>query len=75
MILPLPFGTLVIVFGKPIEVPKGLSHDEYEVIRQEVEYNILTAQALAENKVKELKYGKADISVEAIPTETPSTRR
>jgi lysophospholipid acyltransferase (LPLAT)-like uncharacterized protein len=55
MILPLPFSAIVIVFGKPISVPKGLSREEYEAIRERVENTLLAAQSLAEETVAEIK--------------------
>ncbi len=55
MILPLPFGTIVMSYGEPTYVPKGLSNDEYEALRLEVESKMMKAQLLAEEKVKELK--------------------
>ncbi|MDQ7784204.1 MAG: lysophospholipid acyltransferase family protein [Desulfomonilaceae bacterium] len=68
MILPLPFGTLVLVFGKPVEVPDGLSQDDYERIRHEMECSILAAQELAEMRVKQIKSDTVDLALEAIPT-------
>ncbi len=55
MILPLPFGTIVMAFGRPTIVPKGLSNQEYENIRLEIETNMLEASQQAEDKVRELK--------------------
>lgn len=55
MILPLPFSTIVIAFGKPTIVPEGLSNEEYEALRQEVELNMLAASEQTEAKVRDLK--------------------
>jgi lysophospholipid acyltransferase (LPLAT)-like uncharacterized protein len=55
MILPLPFSTIVMAFGKPTTVPKGLSNEDYENLRQEIENNMLEASKQAEDKVLELK--------------------
>jgi lysophospholipid acyltransferase (LPLAT)-like uncharacterized protein len=55
MILPLPFSTIVMSWGKPTEIPQGLSNDEYEQIRQEIEDKMVEASQQAEDKVAELK--------------------
>jgi lysophospholipid acyltransferase (LPLAT)-like uncharacterized protein len=55
MILPLPFSTIVMAFGKPTIVPDGLTNDDYERLRQEIENNMLEASELAESKVREIK--------------------
>lgn len=55
MILPLPFSTIVIVFGKPIPVAKGLSRGEYEALRDEAERTLLDIQDIAEATVAELR--------------------
>lgn len=57
MILPLPFSTIVMAFGKPTLVPLGLTNDDYENLRQEIEQNMLDASELVENKVRELQSG------------------
>jgi lysophospholipid acyltransferase (LPLAT)-like uncharacterized protein len=57
MILPLPFSTIVMAFGKPTEVPPDLSNDDYEKLRQEIEENMLDASRQAEDKVASLKHG------------------
>lgn len=57
MILPLPFCTIVMAFGKPTEVPPVLSNDDHERIRQEIEDNMLLAQKEAEERVADLKRG------------------
>lgn len=50
MILPLPFSTIVLTFGKPFEVPPGLKSEDYERIRLEIEGEMhrITDQAKAE---------------------------
>ena len=55
MILPLPFSTIVMAFGKPTHIPHGLSSDDYEKIRQEIEDNMVAASKQCEDKVRELK--------------------
>ncbi len=55
MILPLPFSTIVMAFGKPTIVPEGLTNEDYEGLRQEIENNMLEASDQAESKVRELK--------------------
>lgn len=51
MILPLPFSTIVMAFGKPMEVPKGLEREDYERIRREVENELNRVLNQAEGKV------------------------
>jgi len=63
MIVPLPFGTIVFAFEKPIYVPKGLDREAYEDIRLEIEHSIERGVATAQDKVNELKHGKADESL------------
>lgn len=63
MILPLPFGTVVCSFGEPIHVPRGLSREEYEELRQQLEENISQAQALAEQKVGQLTGRLPDVAL------------
>jgi len=57
MIVPLPFSTIVLVFGKPLTIPNGLERDEYDRFRQELEDEMqrISAQAMAE--VQALKTG------------------
>lgn len=55
MILPLPFSTIVMAWGKPIEVPPGLNHEDYERLRQDVEKSLLEATRQAQEKVSQLK--------------------
>ncbi len=57
MILPLPFSTIVMAFGKPIEVLPSLRNEEYEDIRQEIEKEMLRVQEQVEEKVKEIRLG------------------
>ena len=54
MILPLPFSTIVMAFGKPIDVPKGLGRADYETIRMDVEEELKRVTDQAERKVKTL---------------------
>ena len=58
MILPLPFSTIVLAWGKPVEVAPGLSNDDYERIRQEIEDNMVAASEQCETLVKDLKEGR-----------------
>ncbi|MFH0959828.1 MAG: lysophospholipid acyltransferase family protein [Pseudomonadota bacterium] len=58
MILPLPFGTIVMAFGKPTTVPQGLANEGYEDLRLEIEREMLQIQEQAEEKVKEILGGK-----------------
>ncbi|MEW6138255.1 MAG: lysophospholipid acyltransferase family protein [Thermodesulfobacteriota bacterium] len=55
MILPLPFSTIVLAWTKPVEVPRGLTSDEYERIRQEIEDNMVESSQQAEDLVRQLK--------------------
>ncbi|MEJ2717142.1 MAG: lysophospholipid acyltransferase family protein [Deltaproteobacteria bacterium] len=57
MILPLPFSTIVMAFGKPAEVPQGLTTDEYEALRQEIEVEMNRVSKQAEDAVKALREG------------------
>lgn len=68
MILPLPFSTIVMGFGRAIEVPEGLSNEDYEKIRQEIEDNLLAVQLETEDKVRELKQEIPRVAVEPVPT-------
>jgi hypothetical protein len=58
MILPLPFSTIVLAWGKPTFVPDDLSNTEYERIRQEIEDEMNRVSLQAEEKVREIKNGK-----------------
>lgn len=57
MILPLPFSTIVIAFGKPTDVPTGLENEDYENLRLEIEREMLRVQEQTENKVREILKG------------------
>ena len=54
MIVPLPFGTIVCAFGKPMEIPKGLTEDAYERLRQEIEVEMHRISDQAEGHVRAL---------------------
>ena len=54
MILPLPFSTIVLTFGKPTEVPPGLESEEYERIRLEIEGEMHRITDQAKTEVKTL---------------------
>jgi len=58
MILPLPFSTIVIAFGKPTDVPKGLGNEEYENLRLEIEQEMLRVQEQTESKVGQILKGE-----------------
>lgn len=55
MILPLPFSAIVMSFGKPAYVPKGLSNEEYEKIRHDIETEMIKVSAEAEFKVQQIR--------------------
>lgn len=55
MILPLPFSAIVMSFGKPTYVPKGLSNEEYEKIRHDIETEMIKVSAEAEFKVQQIR--------------------
>lgn len=55
MILPLPFSTIVMAFGKPTEIPQGLEAHDYEALRQEIEDEMNRVSKQAEDKVKDLR--------------------
>lgn len=55
MILPLPFSTIVMAWGKPTVVPQGLANEDYEKLRQEIEDRMIEASDQAEAKVRELQ--------------------
>jgi lysophospholipid acyltransferase (LPLAT)-like uncharacterized protein len=58
MILPLPFSTIVMAFGNPLEIPKGLGDDDYEGLRVRLEEDMLRVSQMAEDTVTELKAGR-----------------
>jgi len=59
MIVPLPFSTIVLAFGRPTMVPpQELDRDEYEALRAEIETTMVRASNQAEEKVRELKEGR-----------------
>lgn len=66
MILPLPFGTIVTALAAPIQVPKGLSHQEYEGLRQLLEVRIAKAQSLAQQKTTELTGRAEDVALKPV---------
>ncbi len=67
MILPLPFSTIVMGFGEPVDVARGLSNEDHERLRAEVEDNLLAIQLETEAKVKELKEKSPEVAVKPIP--------
>ena len=54
MILPLPFCTIVMAFGKPTEVPDSLEPEAYEEYRQRIEAEMHRVSSKAEEKVREI---------------------
>jgi lysophospholipid acyltransferase (LPLAT)-like uncharacterized protein len=54
MILPLPFSTVVMAFGKPTEVPDGLEPEAYEEYRQRIEAEMHRVSFQVEEKVREI---------------------
>ena len=58
MILPLPFGTIVMAFGKPTIVPRGLEREDYERIRQGLEDEMHRICVEAEQEAGEIKRGR-----------------
>lgn len=59
MIVPLPFSTIVMTWGKPIFAPQGLSNEEYEKIRQDIETEMLKISAETEMMVQQIKEGRS----------------
>lgn len=57
MIVPLPFSTIVMTWGKPTFVPQGLSNEEYENIRKEIENEMLKISAETEAMARQIKDG------------------
>jgi hypothetical protein len=47
-----------MAFGKPTMVPQGLSKEEYEDLRIEIEKEMLRIQEQAEEKIREISSGK-----------------
>ena len=58
MILPLPSSTVVLGWGKPVQVASGLTNDDYERIRQEIEDNMVAVSEQCERAVRDLKEGR-----------------
>jgi lysophospholipid acyltransferase (LPLAT)-like uncharacterized protein len=58
MILPLPFSTIVIAFGKPVEIGRGLDNDEYESFRRQIEDEMHDISQQAEDAVESLLEAK-----------------
>jgi len=69
MILPLPFSTIVVAYGKPIRVPSDLPREDFERVRQEIEAALVLTVEAAKAKVEELKGGKAQAPVETTATQ------
>jgi lysophospholipid acyltransferase (LPLAT)-like uncharacterized protein len=58
MIVPLPFSTIVMSFGKPTRVPNNLTNEQYEEIRSIIEKNMIAASDQAEQEVRLIKSRK-----------------
>jgi hypothetical protein len=67
MILPLPFGTIVMNYGKPMRVSRELRKEDYEIVRQEIENSLLQALFEAKAKVAELKGLATQTSIKTAP--------
>jgi lysophospholipid acyltransferase (LPLAT)-like uncharacterized protein len=50
--IPKPFSTVALVVGEPIDVPKGSSDDELEVLRRELEQRLAALERRARALVK-----------------------
>ena len=55
MILPLPFSTIVLAFGKLTRVPEGLRRSDYLQLRQQLENDMIEASNQAQTAVTGLK--------------------
>ena len=55
MILPLPFSTIVLAFGKLTKVPEGLRRSEYLRLRQDIENDMIEVSNQARAAVADLK--------------------
>lgn len=64
MILPLPYSTIVISYGKPIRIPPDLSEEDFERVRQEIEAGILLTLDEAKAKVDAIKGRRGESPVE-----------
>jgi hypothetical protein len=51
--IPLPFARGVFIFGEPIDVPEGISEQQFEQLRQKVEDAINVLEEQAEKMVRE----------------------
>lgn len=50
--IPLPFARGVFIFGEPIDVPEGISEQQFEQLRQKVEQAINALEEQAEQMVR-----------------------
>ncbi len=60
MILPLPFSTIVLAFGKPEKIPAGLENEDYERIRTRIEEEMIRVSHQAEEHVRLILAGKEE---------------
>lgn len=68
MILPLPFSTIVMAWGRPFEIPKGLDREDYERIRQDIEAEMHRVSAQAEETARGIKEGRRPVIEESSST-------
>ena len=54
MMLPLPFSTIVLVFGKPFFIPPDLERNDYERLREEIEQEMKRCQVKAKEEAEAL---------------------
>lgn len=50
--VPLPFARGAFIFGEPVEIPEGISEQQFEQLRQKVEQAINALEAQAEQMVR-----------------------
>jgi len=74
MILPVPFSTIVLAFGRPTQVPTGLERDEYEQVRQGIEDAMHRATRQAQDAVEAEKVRKGRLQLPGRPGTVPQNR-
>ncbi len=64
MILPLPFSTIVMGWGRPTFVPEGLESEDYERLRQDIEDEMNRVQKQVEDTAEQLRLSrKAPVAI------------
>ena len=58
MILPLPFSTIVMGWGRPTFVPEGLGSEDYERLRQDIEDEMNRVQKQVEDTAEQLRLSR-----------------